>query len=85
MELENLLIPVNDYFIKEIKDLSEETNTTIEIKNIGTEQYVSLIDLLGLIEETNYRIDKLHDKINELEMPDEDEDYSYSGGDVRNL
>jgi hypothetical protein len=80
MELENLLIPVNDYFIKEIKDLSEETNTTIEIKNIETEQYVSLIDLLGLIEETNYRIDKLHDKINELEMPDEDEDYSYSGG-----
>jgi hypothetical protein len=85
MELENLLIPVNDYFIKEIKDLSEETNTTITIKNIETEQYVSLIDLLGLIEETNYRIDKLHDKINELEMPDEDEDYSYSGGDVRNL
>ena len=85
MELENLLIPVNDYFIKEIKDLSEETNTTIEIKNIGTEQYVSLIDLLGLIEETNYRIDKLHDKINELEMPDEDEDYSYSGGDTRFL
>lgn len=85
MELENLLIPVDDYCKKEIERLNEETDTRVKIIKIELNEYIKLIDLIGLIEDANYKIDELKEEIERLNEPDEEEDYSYSGGDVRNL
>jgi hypothetical protein len=85
MELENLLIPVDDYCKKEIERLNEKTDTRVKIIKIELDEYIKLIDLIGLIEDANYKIQELEEKIEELETPDEEEDFSYSGGDVRDL
>jgi len=46
---------------------------------------MTLIDIIGLVEDANYKIQELEEKIEDLETPDEEEDFSYSGGDLRNL
>jgi hypothetical protein len=89
MELENLLIPVDDYWKKELEELDNSTDTRIKIIKVDGynyyNEYINLCDLLQLIEDANYEIDELKNEIRRLNEPDEDEDYSYSGGDVRNL
>lgn len=85
MDIEKLLIPVDDYWKKEIQALNESTNSIVKFKKIELDEYITLIELIGLIEDANYKIQELEEKIEELEMPDEEEDYSYSGGDLRDL
>ncbi len=85
MDIEKLLIPIDDYWKKEIQRLKESTNSSSKFQKIELDDYMTLIDIIGLIEEANYKIQELEEKIEELETPDEEEDFSYSGGDVRDL
>lgn len=85
MDIEKLLIPVDDYWKKEIQALNESTNSNVKFQKIELDDYMKLIDIICLIEEANYKIQELEEKIEELEAPDEEEDYSYSGGDTRFL
>jgi len=85
MDIEKILIPVDDYWKKEIERLNEETDTRVKIIKIELDEYIKLIDLIGLIEDANYKIDELKEEIERLNEPDEEEDFSYSGGDLRNL
>ena len=85
MELEKVLIPVDDYWKREIENLDKETDTKVKIIKIELDEYIKLIDLIGLIEDANYKIDELKEEIERLNEPDEEEDFSYSGGDIRDL
>lgn len=85
MDIEKILIPIDDYWKKEIERLNEETDTRVKIIKIELDEYIKLIDLIGLIEDANYKIDELKEEIERLNEPDEEEDFSYSGGDLRNL
>lgn len=85
MDIEKILIPVDDYWKKEIQALIESTNSSSKFKKIELDDYMTLIDIIGLIEDANYKIQELEEKIEDLETPDEEEDFSYSGGDLRNL
>ena len=85
MELEKILIPVDDYWKREIENLDKETDTKVKIIKIELDEYIKLIDLIGLIEDANYKIDELKEEIERLNEPDEEEDFSYSGGDIRDL
>lgn len=76
MELEKVLIPVDDYWKREIENLDKETNTRVKIIKIELDEYIELIDLIGLIEEANYKIQELKEEINRLNEPDEDGYYA---------
>ena len=85
MDIDKLLIPIDDYYKKEIQTLKESTNSISKFQKVELNDYMTIMDILGLIEEANYKIQELEEKIEDLETPNEEEDYSYSGGDLRNL
>lgn len=75
MDIEKLLIPVDDYWKKEIQALNESTNSNTKFQKIELNEYITLIELIILIEEANYKIQELEEKIEELETPDDEDGY----------